>query len=197
MRHRRIIPARAGQTPACSHCRRTSPDHPRACGANSSRLNASSMVNGSSPRVRGKLGPDRLRWPTVRIIPARAGQTNRPSAHLSRTPDHPRACGANRASRTCSRNASGSSPRVRGKQPEGYGDRAHVRIIPARAGQTLQAGGHPVGQSDHPRACGANMLLMCIMRLRFGSSPRVRGKLGGLRVGVVQGRIIPARAGQT
>ena len=50
----RIIPARAGQTRypvGASPCR---PDHPRACGANSSGSSSIGSGSGSSPRVRGK-----------------------------------------------------------------------------------------------------------------------------------------------
>ena len=111
----RIIPARAGQTPACSHCRRTFPDHPRACGANLLLNSVSSRLFGSSPRVRGKptvcVPPTR----TVRIIPARAGQTQTAFQNMEKGSDHPRACGANPSAGRCSRSRCGSSPRVRGK----------------------------------------------------------------------------------
>ena len=74
---RRIIPARAGQTTPMIAGTGMSPDHPRACGANSFRSSSHGLLSGSSPRVRGK--PARLPrfGQCQRIIPARAGQTVR------------------------------------------------------------------------------------------------------------------------
>ena len=132
-----------------------------------------------------------------RIIPARAGQTIQASAPEAYAPDHPRACGANWLTSDMLGCRVGSSPRVRGKRPVEHVRGSHTRIIPARAGQTTGAVVVAAHNADHPRACGANRLLAYATRWAAGSSPRVRGKLGGLRVGVVQRRIIPARAGQT
>ena len=54
--HKRIIPARAGQTVASATPHDLTSDHPRACGANSAVFLILSMEAGSSPRVRGKRG---------------------------------------------------------------------------------------------------------------------------------------------
>ena len=91
----------------------------------------------------------------------------------------------------------GSSPRVRGKPFQRFGRRSDCRIIPARAGQTRFLKPDTVMMSDHPRACGANSLFVFLFFLLFGSSPRVRGKLGIGDIRRRQRRIIPARAGQT
>ena len=50
----RIIPAHAGQTSAASPAAMPTPDHPRACGANSDCRSCSFSQVGSSPRMRGK-----------------------------------------------------------------------------------------------------------------------------------------------
>ena len=71
----RIIPARAGQTPSSSLGTVPVPDHPRACGANACRVVFARACSGSSPRVRGKHGYSKSYVQTLRIIPARAGQT--------------------------------------------------------------------------------------------------------------------------
>ena len=132
----RIIPARAGQTPFQLRFIGHAPDHPRACGANSTTTEAGSWNDGSSPRVRGKRRAIPCRHVLVRIIPARAGQTAASGRSSRATPDHPRACGANPIDGGEMLNASGSSPRVRGKPVSGSPDSRHTRIIPARAGQT-------------------------------------------------------------
>ena len=173
----RIIPARAGQTPACSHCRRTFPDHPRACGANS-----------NSVSEYGKGG---------RIIPARAGQTLRPDDVAGPDADHPRACGANLPCEQSHEVTAGSSPRVRGKRRASAPSLYSRRIIPARAGQTGLMARHPLHRPDHPRACGANEPILPPCHVQIGSSPRVRGKLAATSLFSSRYRIIPARAGQT
>ena len=72
------------------------PDHPRACGANVASNSSEDPVNGSSPRVRGKLIPVPVFDVLLRIIPARAGQTCLLAVMVVILSDHPRACGANR-----------------------------------------------------------------------------------------------------
>ena len=132
-----------------------------------------------------------------RIIPARAGQTRACRRCHPPFPDHPRACGANGAQQGKQVGSAGSSPRVRGKRPcVGIGRRPR-RIIPARAGQTMIVRIGLMTVSDHPRACGANMGMTEKLKDKYGSSPRVRGKRGGVYSLSWRLRIIPARAGQT
>ena len=193
----RIIPARAGQTRCRSGNILYPPDHPRACGANPQEQRNSRPKVGSSPRVRGKPGFELDSEVAVRIIPARAGQTRPWRNGRGRTPDHPRACGANTWMSMSACAPFGSSPRVRGKPgPLGLLPVAG-RIIPARAGQTRCRSGNILYPPDHPRACGANLASRRFHNGLSGSSPRVRGKLGRFRWSGFLRRIIPARAGQT
>ena len=114
-RHR-IIPAHAGQTGGAVRPPRRCPDHPRACGANSTLQKLIRALAGSSPRMRGKPSAT-APWRTItRIIPAHAGQTPWIPVPLLRHPDHPRACGANLAHAFGNLFAIGSSPRMRGKR---------------------------------------------------------------------------------
>ena len=154
---RRIIPARAGQTTSCTSHSKSRPDHPRACGANDYDKDAPIVRTGSSPRVRGKLERQQLADGTERIIPARAGQTWTRVRYGIRTPDHPRACGANVDVSFAVIWCAGSSPRVRGKRRARLRRPYWGRIIPARAGQTTCQNLPKAGRSDHPRACGANV----------------------------------------
>ena len=154
-------------------------------------------VVGSSPRVRGKLPIDLVTITADRIIPASAGQTSHLLLRPFHSPDHPRECGANDYSEVIDPDCDGSSPRVRGKHRGVARTRRQRRIIPASAGQTPLRAAYRCPNRDHPRECGANAWSALRSSLSAGSSPRVRGKLGGLRIGVVQGRIIPASAGQT
>ena len=173
----RIIPARAGQTSSTPWDCAGHTDHPRACGANGDLI-IGEVIH-------------------ARIIPARAGQTRCPPRACRSRPDHPRACGANTLSSGRISMPSGSSPRVRGKLVGDLPPGGDLRIIPARAGQTLFLVGGRLLNADHPRACGANTYASCICQNVNGSSPRVRGKLRPVRPVGQRRRIIPARAGQT
>ncbi len=154
-----------------------SPDHPRACGANPDTQPTIPMNVGSSPRVRGKLRLSLGNLVRVRIIPARAGQTDGSGNSPANRTDHPRACGANCLRIPSRGRAVGSSPRVRGKHSLSELITLPRRIIPARAGQTRSPVPEHRVPTDHPRACGAN--------------EQGRGDIGHAA------RIIPARAGQT
>ena len=115
---RRIIPAHAGQTDLDKFYGDVNADHPRACGANGEALHVKRRLDGSSPRMRGKLGHRHRRYGRARIIPAHAGQTPPSGLATSGTPDHPRACGANEPALAASLACAGSSPRMRGKQSD-------------------------------------------------------------------------------
>ena len=196
-RHLRIIPARAGQTSDRASRHGSTPDHPRACGANAYAEAHSKNHTGSSPRVRGKLELGRIVLQSRRIIPARAGQTKRPIWPKPRRTDHPRACGANQEVLVLRASFLGSSPRVRGKHDCQTSRRSGYRIIPARAGQTRRGVRVSSTSPDHPRACGANSCSLSRLSSTSGSSPRVRGKLRSRYRHAICYRIIPARAGQT
>ncbi len=155
------------------------------------------MACGSSPRVRGKHGLGKPVTLPRRIIPARAGQTMLLHRGSCNSPDHPRACGANREEARVAGRLHGSAPRVRGKLRCSRACAIRARIIPARAGQTPINPAYSSTSSDHPRACGANWFMWIRQYPPSGSSPRVRGKQTvPIHSGHVP-RIIPARAGQT
>ncbi|EFW09831.1 hypothetical protein HMPREF9005_1190 [Actinomyces sp. oral taxon 178 str. F0338] len=91
----RLIPARAGKTPAGLGPSAPRPAHPRACGENPGRGDHTGILVGSSPRVRGKQHFSLLQTHICRLIPARAGKTaghRRPTSYYRA---HPRACGEN------------------------------------------------------------------------------------------------------
>ena len=75
----RLIPACAGKTSPPVSSPGPSPAHPRVCGENTRRSAHQSVGQGSSPRVRGKRRHSGDRGLPVRLIPACAGKTGRPS----------------------------------------------------------------------------------------------------------------------
>ena len=193
----RLIPARAGKTCWTRTGTSSSGAHPRACGENWLRARTLPRSGGSSPRVRGKrkVYVDSLN--IARLIPARAGKTGRPHRSSSRPRAHPRACGENRRSATCSRCSAGSSPRVRGKPTAGILSRTAGGLIPARAGKTQHHRPPSRPYTAHPRACGENSNETILRVPSAGSSPRVRGKRPGVSPAGAAHGLIPARAGKT
>ena len=176
----RIIPAHAGQTSVRTGPAASRPDHPRACGANSHAAPGAYGHLGSSPRMRGKQRIQIGGRGVNRIIPAHAGQTAEYGSSLCFRSDHPRACGANDKFKSTMNFAGGSSPRMRGKPRQAQRHPRPPRIIPAHAGQTKANGIRRGVYQDHPRACGANSSDSSPIAYIVGSSPRMRGKLGGV-----------------
>ena len=151
----RIIPARAGFTPASRWTRLSATDHPRSRGVYSFIACAAFVEGGSSPLARGlrRLGHHHHR--RHRIIPARAGFT-RPRSRRARTlRDHPRSRGVYSKCSWSRALPPGSSPLARGLRPPQPRLRLLRRIIPARAGFTRR---DPPGAPRRP-----------------GSSPLARG----------------------
>ena len=151
----RIIPADAGSTILVAPVDVVLEDHPRGCGEHGVPCCTFTCTLGSSPRMRGALGPG-LRVPVPPgIIPADAGSTT-PSGRLTGcSVDHPRGCGEHAMAGGSGLILLGSSPRMRGAR-SGYARRADARgIIPADAGSTV---------SSTTR-----------WNARYQSSPRMRG----------------------
>ena len=94
-RDKRITPACAGKTiDACDACSAIG-DHPRVCGENSSVRNWRSQLQGSPPRVRGKLKGKIFFIAMCGITPACAGKTSETGKGSGGSGDHPRVCGEN------------------------------------------------------------------------------------------------------
>ena len=192
-----LIPACAGKTTTTRRTCRTAWAHPRVCGENALLKSSAEILPGSSPRVRGKRQPDRCLVVEVRLIPACAGKTRAMVDWEINRRAHPRVCGENGLCRDRRRRDGGSSPRVRGKQPQAF-ERAVVDgLIPACAGKTEQSRWHRLRRPAHPRVCGENVLTPFQTLETPGSSPRVRGKRSLYACSSVHLRLIPACAGKT
>ena len=111
------------------------------------------------------------------LIPAHAGKTRRRSVSISPRAAHPRSRGENATSTRPSGSAHG--------------------LIPAHAGKTIGGTGTTFQNPAHPRSRGENVIGSSRPRVRIGSSPLTRGKLGRHSGGRRVGRLIPAHAGKT
>ena len=152
---------------------------------------------GSSPLARGLLlTRPRKRGPS-RIIPARAGFTNRPPATARRSRDHPRSRGVYRIGVRVGSWRQGSSPLARGLLRHLGHRHGQFRIIPARAGFTSMSPGPGRARKDHPRSRGVYRLHIHRPLPDLGSSPLARGLQSAAWQRIHERGIIPARAGFT
>ena len=194
---KRLIPACAGKTETSWHTRESTSAHPRVCGENRIDFRAYFHVEGSSPRVRGKLPRFRRARGCGWLIPACAGKTC-PSTHRKTgRPAHPRVCGENLGASSFLGASSGSSPRVRGKLSPSASKAVARWLIPACAGKTHHSLRKWLPDQAHPRVCGENDPGSTQPERLMGSSPRVRGKLTGFWVFPFSQGLIPACAGKT
>ena len=91
----------------------------------------------------------------------------------------------------------GTSPRARGKPLAGLLIFLVCGNIPACAGKTSGLSNSKLKRTEHPRVRGENMSISYEATEKLGTSPRARGKLGGLALFVTVTRNIPACAGKT
>ena len=153
-RHRRIIPACAGNTAGSTAPVLRVTDHPRVRGEHRSLYPFGCQARGSSPRARGtQCGPasDDL---MTRIIPACAGNTAVRFQSTAPRADHPRVRGEHLSDVTRDGHGIGSSPRARGTQRRAVEHAALERIIPACAGNTGARASPAAAPPDHPRVRG-------------------------------------------
>ena len=171
-----LIPAYAGKTISSAGISGEYAAHPRVCGENSATSPPFSTLNGSSPRMRGKLPRTERNNHRAGLIPAYAGKTRTDITCYFNIRAHPRVCGENRSAPAIAAPRSGSSPRMRGKlgkivpalvkggsSPRMRGKLLFTphnheanRLIPAYAGKTSPHIPRGVTLRAHPRVCGEN-----------------------------------------
>ena len=155
------------------------------------------LDSGSSPLARGTPRGAHPQSRSGRFIPARAGNTTPPRRRSRCLSVHPRSRGEHHAMRDVGTYLDGSSPLARGTLRECGAHGQGQRFIPARAGNTGEAGAAPTPPSVHPRSRGEHSCSTLRPIRSTGSSPLARGTPEGCREQVPDGRFIPARAGNT
>ena len=193
----RLIPARAGNTSPWTKATPRASAHPRSRGEHTDRARENNVAGGSSPLARGTRRTTSAMRFSSRLIPARAGNTNRKMRWMVKGPAHPRSRGEHRIASAGSISATGSSPLARGTLWSAADSRARLRLIPARAGNTLFKKGGTMATTAHPRSRGEHVKPRAEPRLRAGSSPLARGTQAWQNGDIVRTRLIPARAGNT
>ena len=129
-------------------------------------------------------------------IPARAGEPFQTPGTSAAHRVYPRACGGTEGSQGSPKVMAGLSPRVRGNPALGSSSPGPGRSIPARAGEPSLCTLGSFPSRVYPRACGGTSHSVMVRRCAAGLSPRVRGNLFLGFQAALQGRSIPARAGE-
>src|SRR5690606_18853686 len=107
---------------------------PRACGELVTTNAATSIVAGTSPRLRGTAPCILTDGPTERYIPAPAGNCITAAANRTGMAVHPRACGELPSGAVNVNADRGTSPRLRGTVRIRFPAAPPKRYIPAPAG---------------------------------------------------------------
>ena len=128
------------------------PDHPRSRGVYPPHYPKWDGGAGSSPLARGLRGNLDALDLSVRIIPARAGFTTVDNHVLAPRTDHPRSRGVYIRMVVLFQPRLGSSPLARGLHYEANKKPGESRIIPARAGFTLEDPWNPNDESPYQTA---------------------------------------------
>ena len=181
----RITPAHAGKSCNTSCCRILARDHPRACGEKIRNLYRRSCGIGSPPRMRGKDVTFPYLTYDAGITPAHAGKSLCWGLAYRGGRDHPRACGEKEVLDFGQFITPGSPPRMRGKGDSQHAAACTEGITPAHAGKSKTHLCTAVTVQDHPRACGEKWQRLPFRRPRWGSPPRMRGKVLGVACAIL------------
>ena len=173
-RHRR----HGGSSPPARGTLRTAPQrcrpwavHPRPRGEHEGQIVFCDPIVGSSPPARGtRHRRDDLK-PRHRFIPARAGNTRRPTPTSSTSSVHPRPRGEHTRHLRSSYPHTGSSPPARGTPGRPAARSDSDRFIPARAGNTRSSRSAGTSRPVHPRPRGEHVGAYAGQMGSSGSSP--------------------------
>ena len=193
----RFIPTRVGNTPWHGWRRRRPSVHPHACGEHKLRIGKACTSSGSSPRVWGTQNRAVAVKCKLRFIPTRVGNTSRSRLLLFVSAVHPHACGEHAHDASKMQDGFGSSPRVWGTRGGEWRERDSGRFIPTRVGNTYHTFSPKSETPVHPHACGEHFVVLVVLCVYGGSSPRVWGTLGTGCKCHNKLRFIPTRVGNT
>ena len=150
----RLTPARAGNTAISPPVSAASSAHPRSRGEHAFSDELSGSFSGSPPLARGTPVLLLGRGFSIRLTPARAGNTRRAGYRRFLRTAHPRSRGEHLTIHKLTAGDGGSPPLARGTQPSRTKPRTAVRLTPARAGNTVYDCHFRLLQSAHPRSRG-------------------------------------------
>ena len=154
--HARFTPTPVGKTAEWSENFPRTKVHPHACGENTAATARLDVINGSPPRLWGKLEFFWLDRADPRFTPTPVGKTRTPCPSPDLAPVHPHACGENPAQFALADSEAGSPPRLWGKLYRLYRLSGTRRFTPTPVGKTRLHRPPMPTSWVHPHACGEN-----------------------------------------
>ena len=133
----RLTPANAGTTICRGRWWPAARAHPRECGDDDQRTDREKLVEGSPPRMRGRLGSWCAGVAGWGLTPANAGTTSDGPGRPVDPGAHPRECGDDAGRYGLANMDGGSPPRMRGRRCSAALTGCARRLTPANAGTTL------------------------------------------------------------
>ena len=191
-----ITPAYAGKRLMLCHRPRPRGDHPRVCGEKRRTAKSWIPLQGSPPRMRGKVCCAGLHHLIHGITPAYAGKRDSPGQLAGRCRDHPRVCGEKAFLFEVEVDFLRITPAYAGKSHITPSGDLTLGITPAYAGKSGCCHPDPQSQRDHPRVCGEKTTANPQATDHWGSPPRVRGKVRRGHLQHAAHGITPAYAGK-
>ena len=149
--------------------------HPRSRGEHLQMQAVREGGVGSSPLARGTWTFAHGSIPSLRLIPARAGNMPPAGYQAAANAAHPRSRGEHPACSWRCPPGRGSSPLARGTFDEGHLGGGAARLIPARAGNIPRQRHCPGLEAAHPRSRGEHRYGLVGTDTNAGSSPLARG----------------------
>ena len=196
-RARRTIPTHVRKTASSDALPFMPTDHPHACGENMVDAQIRERAFGPSPRMWGKPWMETRRTRCRRTIPTHVGKTRRKIRRHVDISDHPHACGENEPPPIIKKTNLGPSPRMWGKLTNARHLLQMRRTIPTHVGKTRRRRIISNLRSDHPHACGENIISITKSKLKNEPSPRMWGKPRFRRILAASTRTIPTHVGKT
>ena len=172
----RFTPTCVGTTQQPRRGRGAAPVHPHVCGDDTREAPPSFPTSGSPPRVWGRRRPVVIVVSVMRFTPTCVGTTRtaHPCHHLAAV--HPHVCGDDSRAASCDLMASGSPPRVWGRQTLLRHLAWTTRFTPTCVGTTLVRVPRMSRRTVHPHVCGDDLGRRVAVIDVPGSPPRVWGR---------------------
>ena len=171
--------------------------HPHVCGENVQSSHRKRVHIGTPPRVWGKLLQQACSVGRNRYTPTCVGKTMIGIPFAGHQKVHPHVCGENTSVPLSSGDASGTPPRVWGKQPVGSPDQPIDRYTPTCVGKTKWGNQIRIMGKVHPHVCGENWVLQFDGHTFQGTPPRVWGKHRMVHTSTNPDRYTPTCVGKT
>ena len=196
-RRARFIPAGAGNTIFILSKIKMAPVYPRWRGEHALRSRPAVTDCGLSPLARGTPCSLHPYKPSLRFIPAGAGNTSATTSNQLGFTVYPRWRGEHSQLLWCPPNSGGLSPLARGTRWLTAMNMRGKRFIPAGAGNTITAWLFGRRTPVYPRWRGEHWLYPLLFAIKHGLSPLARGTHRIRSGGAGRDRFIPAGAGNT